>query len=237
MKLSIVSININITEGLNHSSVIRATWQEKRKKKRKIRLLALSSACKTLRYRESATASINKYSGSLTIECRAAFDRVRELLYRWRSCERKAKAWKQRGNKKSCNNTISSGRDPRIESRGLRVSRTNGGEPWNSERAGTLPTHLPTFVYPTESLCFSARFPRRRPRSTAAGRRSRLADEKRQGQGELSEFSPDSLFRAAVGAPPNKVETAGRAPARRTEPSRAELSQAKLSSQCSRAAM
>lgn len=33
MILSIVSININITEGFNHSSVIRATWQEKRKKK------------------------------------------------------------------------------------------------------------------------------------------------------------------------------------------------------------
>lgn len=91
VKVSIVRAIISTTEGLNHPLVHHN--KRKEKERRVTRVPPLSFGCGTPRYRESTIANINKYSGSLTIECRAAVVRVREPRYRWRSCERKAKAW------------------------------------------------------------------------------------------------------------------------------------------------
>lgn len=129
--------------------------------------------------RKCPTANINKYSGSLTIECGAAFDRVRrrETLHRWRSCERRAKAWS--GETKS-RVTTQPPSFPLGDRRGLRVSGTRAAVEFRaSERTIRSLVYLRLFTPPRPFVSASAK--------------------------TLNSLARDSLFRAAVSAPPNKA--------------------------------
>lgn len=178
-----------------------------------------SRARGTPRYRESAIANINKYPGS-TIECTAAHDRVREPFHRRRSCERKAKA---RSGETKSRVTTQSPAGPRFASdraaEPRRAYRGRAAESRGIPRASErwmirLCPSPPTFVYPPEAPLS------RRPPIHGRGPRERKLPRSREGGNSQSEFPLDSLFRAAVSAPPNKVEAAGRERAPR--PSRAE---------------